>query len=105
MSGQMTKILITGGAGFIGGHLTRYLLSRGIDVVILDDLSSSKRENIPDDVPFFHGSVLDQQMVAEALDGAEACVHLAAIASVVKCNEQLVSSHTVNATGIVQIID
>ena len=45
-------VLVTGGAGFIGSHVAEALVARGEDVVVLDDLSSGKRENLPEGVDF-----------------------------------------------------
>ena len=59
----MTKILVTGGAGFIGSHVARYLLSEGNTVFILDDLSGGFIENLPSDAHFRKGSVTDHHMV------------------------------------------
>ena len=51
--------LVTGGAGYIGSHVVRAFLAEGIDVVVIDDLSSGHREFLPASVPFVHGSILD----------------------------------------------
>ena len=48
----MKKILVTGGAGFIGSHLVPYLLNKNYDVVVLDNLDGGKKDNIPLDVEF-----------------------------------------------------
>lgn len=101
----MRRILVTGGAGFIGAHLTRRLLQGGYKVVVLDDLSSGKPGNVPANATLIEGSVLDQASVAKALADVDACVHLAAIASVERCNRQLTSSHAVNITGFLNIVE
>ncbi len=72
------KALVTGGAGFIGGHLVRALLARGMAVVVLDDLSMGRRENMPADAQFIEGSVLDIERVRACLAGVEVVFHLAA---------------------------
>ncbi|MDE0887449.1 MAG: NAD-dependent epimerase/dehydratase family protein [Myxococcota bacterium] len=74
-------ILITGGAGFIGSWLARSMLARGLDVRILDDLSTGSVENIPQSrkLSFIQGSVRDPQSVRKAAEGAELVIHLAGL--------------------------
>ena len=76
-----TQVLITGGAGFIGGWLSRALLARGIDLCVLDDLSTGSIENIPesDKLRFIQGSVRDSHAVAEASRDADLVIHLAGL--------------------------
>jgi len=72
------KVLGTGGAGVIGSHLVRALLARGATVVVLDDLSMGRRENVPPDAQFVEGNVLDTERVRKCLAGVDAVFHLAA---------------------------
>jgi dTDP-L-rhamnose 4-epimerase len=80
----MTKILITGGAGFIGSHLADELLRAGYEVRVLDSLveqvheGGSRPEYLHADVDFHHGDVRDRAAVDRALEGADAVVHFAA---------------------------
>jgi|TARA_B100001971_G_scaffold212991_1_gene244794 UDP-glucose 4-epimerase len=60
----MAKVLVTGGAGFIGSHLAQELIAMDYTVVILDDLSGGFRENIPEGAEFVEGSILDQDLLA-----------------------------------------
>lgn len=81
------RYLITGGAGFIGSHLSDLLLARGDRVHVLDDLSTGRSENVEhlQDNPAFAmttGSVSDEAVVAELIDGADVIVHLAAAVGV-----------------------
>jgi dTDP-L-rhamnose 4-epimerase len=80
------KILVTGGAGFIGSHLVRRLVERGDDVVVLDSLQGQVHDGqqlpLPDGVAFLHGSVGDVDVVDRALDGVDQVVHLAAVVGV-----------------------
>jgi len=71
--------LVTGGAGYIGSHVAAAFRAAGLDVVVLDDLSSGHREFVPDDVPFVEGSVLDTDLVHRALveHSVTGVVHLA----------------------------
>lgn len=59
----MNRCLVTGGAGFIGSHVTRELMNRGHDVLVLDDLSGGFESNIPPGAKFVHGSVEDADLV------------------------------------------
>jgi len=101
----LKRVLVTGGAGFIGGHLVERLLVEGYEVSVIDDLSTGRLSKIPRQVEFFHGSVLDKELVASAIANVDACIHLAAIASVLRCNGELVSSHEVNATGFLCLLE
>jgi nucleoside-diphosphate-sugar epimerase len=81
------RYLLTGGAGFIGSHLADALVARGDEVLILDDLSTGRRENIDHlldhpSVEFVEGSVLDAAVVDDCMGSAHACVHLAAAVGV-----------------------
>ncbi len=72
------KILITGGAGFIGTHIVRALLNEGNEIVVLDNLSTGKITNIPDGVTFIRGDIRDIDTVSFALEGVTKVFHLAA---------------------------
>ena len=81
------RYLVTGGAGFIGSHLCDALTSQGDDVVILDDLSTGRLENImhllrSGRTEFVEGSVLDEELVLEVLESVDACIHLASVVGV-----------------------
>ena len=94
--------LITGGAGFVGSHLARYLIGMGRSVRILDDLSTGQLSNLGDlnsKIDFLHGSILDDALVKKATTGVQTVYHLAAIASVQRSIENPQLSHEVCATG------
>jgi UDP-glucose 4-epimerase len=74
----LTRVLVTGGAGFIGSHVTAALLSRGFAVTVLDNLSIGRRAAVPTGARFVHGDVRDQAAVQDALAGVDGIVHLAA---------------------------
>jgi UDP-glucose 4-epimerase len=82
--------LLTGGAGYIGAHIIRAFREVGLDVVVLDDLSTGIRENVPDDVPFFDASVEDATAVRKALreHSVTGVLHLAAKKAVGESVEQ-----------------
>ena len=70
--------LVTGGAGFIGSHLTRALLAEGRRVTVLDNLSVGRRDTVPDAARFVHGDIRDEAAVANALQDVDCVFHLAA---------------------------
>ena len=70
--------LVTGGAGFIGSHLTRAVLAGGRRVTVLDNLSVGRREVVPEGARFVHGDVRDDTALAHALAGVDCVFHLAA---------------------------
>lgn len=76
------RALVTGGAGFIGHHLVRALLARGLDVTVLDDLSMGRRENVPPEARFVPGDVRDAVALDEALADVDVVFHEAAIVSI-----------------------
>ena len=81
------RCLITGGAGFIGSHLVDALTTRGDECVILDDLSTGRRENVEEHlasgmVDLIDGSVLDAELVGDCMDRVDCCFHLASAVGV-----------------------
>jgi len=100
------RLLITGGAGFIGSNLAKLALAQGVEVTILDDLSTGYRENIDDlAVTFIEGSILDVEAVRKSLVGADTVIHLAALASVPRSIQDPMASHAANATGTLTVLD
>lgn len=102
----MASYLITGGAGFIGSHLADALVARGHRVHILDDLSSGRRENIPPDAVLTEADINDSAALERvAADGLDGCFHLAAVASVQRCNEAWLETHDVNLRGTIAVME
>lgn len=101
------RVVVTGGAGFIGANLCRHLLRAGVGpVTVLDDLSSGRRDNLDGvDVELVEGSILDPATVDGCLAGAGAVVHLAARPSVPRSVSDPGSSHRVNATGTFEVLE
>ena len=104
-------VCVTGGAGFIGGHLCDALIALGARVTIIDDLSNSDTRNIgdlidraPERVRFVQGSILDPDALSEAMDGAQRVFHLAALGSVPKSVEQPERTWLVNASGTMRVL-
>jgi UDP-glucose 4-epimerase len=79
---KYSRALVTGGAGFIGSHLVERLVREGMQVVVLDDLSVGKREDVPAGAKFVLGDVRDPDIVAAVVSGVDVVFHLAARVSI-----------------------
>jgi len=100
------RLLITGGAGFIGSNLAKMALANDYEVTILDDLSTGYRENIQDlDAMFIEGSILDVDAVRKSLVGVDSVIHLAALGSVPRSIQDPMATHAANATGTLTVLD
>ena len=100
--------LVTGGAGFIGGHLCEGLLSAGWRVRVLDDLSTGSEANlveVADALEFIEADVCDAGRLAGALKGVDVVFHQAAVASVTRSIEEPLHAHRVNLTGTLGVLE
>ncbi len=98
------RALVTGGAGFIGSHITEKLLARGIEVVVLDDLSVGKKENIPSNAEFIKGDVCDPECVRNALAGVDIIFHEAARVSIRDSFRGFSEDARANVMGTVNVL-
>jgi UDP-glucose 4-epimerase len=97
------RAIVTGGAGFIGSHVVDALLARGDDVLVLDNLSNGKRENVPDVARL---EVVDvREPLADHFSGAEVCFHLAAQADVRVSVERPREDAEVNVLGTISVLE
>jgi UDP-glucose 4-epimerase len=106
---QTEKVVVTGGAGFIGSHLIEKLVERGYPVIVLDNLSTGKMENIKgllknDIAKFIQGSVTDLPLLKELFKGVSCVFHLAALPSVPRSLEYPQACHEVNAGGTLNVL-
>ncbi len=106
------SVCVTGGAGFIGGHMIDVLMAVGATVSVIDDLSNSTLEHLaglielePDRLHFFHASILDASALQQAFANCQTVFHLAAVGSVSKSVADPVRSWTVNATGTLRVLE
>ncbi len=99
------KIVVTGGAGFIGANLSRALLDAGALVTVVDDLSTGDLANLAGlDVDLVEGSILDE-LALKPIHEADAVVHLAAVPSVPRSVKDPVTSHQANASGTLSVLE
>ena len=105
-----SKVLVTGGAGFIGSHVVERLVNDGYSVVVLDSLSSGKLENIKEPlhsgkVDFVEGDIRDASIVKKSLVGVDVVAHLAALVSVPLSIEDPKSTFDVNVLGTLNLLN
>jgi UDP-glucose 4-epimerase len=99
------KVLVTGGAGFIGTNLTLNLLGSGYEVKVFDDLSTGLKANIPKDAEFVNASILEASQIDKAIEDCEVVVHLGARGSVPRSIKDPIATHNVNATGTLNVLE
>ncbi|MCD6525710.1 MAG: NAD-dependent epimerase/dehydratase family protein [Desulfuromonas sp.] len=101
------NILITGGAGFIGSHLTELLLEQGHTVQVIDNFSTGKRANLPASprLKVIEADVRDRAALMQVTKEMDAIVHLAAVASVQASVEDPVTTHDVNLGGTINLLE
>ncbi|MBC8422548.1 SDR family oxidoreductase [bacterium] len=103
----MQKALVTGGAGFIGSHLAAALVERGVEVTVLDNLSTGKLENMAgfrDRVRFVEGSITDADTLRDCCAGVDVVFHEAALASVPRSVDDPFNSNLHNIDGTLQVL-
>ena len=101
----MAKVLVTGGAGFIGSNLVRGLLERGDDVRVLDNFSTGNRANLADlEVEVVEGELRSYERVHNAVRGTEVVYHLGALGSVPRSVQDPLTSSAVNVEGTLNVL-
>ncbi len=112
MNISQSRVLITGGAGFVGSHLADQLLGLGCKVTVLDNLDGfygRKEENFKHNLVnplyrFVQGDILDEKVLRDVMKGSEVVFHQAAQAGVRYCIQEPVKAHQVNVTGTLNVI-
>jgi UDP-glucose 4-epimerase len=104
------KVLVTGGAGFVGSHVVEGLVSAGCRVTVLDNLSTGKLGNIDESLRtggarFVEGDVLDLKVVEECVEGVDAVIHLAGVASVPLSVENPALTYKTNVNGTLNLLN
>ncbi|AHF89751.1 Vi polysaccharide biosynthesis protein vipB/tviC [Opitutaceae bacterium TAV5] len=109
ISPRLRKALVTGGAGFIGGHLVRTLLEAGTEVVVLDNFRTGSPDNLAGlpapGVRLVRGCITDRATVRDAVQGCDAVFHLAALVSVPESMERIHECVTLNVTGLLTVLE
>ena len=103
----MARCLVTGGAGFIGSHLTTALVGKGWDVVVLDNLSTGHESNLAhvrQDIEFVKGSITDPETLTRCCKGVRTVFHQAALASVPRSVDDPVESNLHNVVGTLNVL-
>src|SRR3712207_2674082 len=103
----MTRVLVTGGGGFIGSHLVARLLEHGYAVRVLDNFSTGRRENlarVAADVDVVEGDVQSYERASAAVKGCELVFHQAALPSVPRSIQDPLTSHAVNVIGTLNVL-
>jgi UDP-glucose 4-epimerase len=109
MANQYEKILVTGGAGFIGSHVVDKLMEKGFDVTVIDNLSTGSVENIAryqsnKNFHFIKGDIRDINLVMKAMKNIDAVFHEAALASVTLSVEDPLLANDINVTGTLNLL-
>ena len=101
------KILVIGGAGYIGSHVARAFLDRGYEVTVFDNLQAGLRENLFDDARFVHGDVMRPEQLRSVMAGGgfDGCVHLAALKAAGQSMLQPEIYSEANITGTINILN
>lgn len=99
------RVLVTGGAGFIGSHTAAAFLAAGWEVSVLDDLSTGRRENVPAGALYISGDIRDRGDVDAAIRGCGAVVHLAAFTSVPESFQRQAHCFDVNVRGTLTLLE
>src|SRR5260370_40139813 len=101
------RYLVTGGAGFIGSNTVDEFVRRGHSVVVLDDLSSSKEENVNEirnKITLIKGSITDIEIVRKAMHEADYVLHLAARTSVPRSVKDPIETNKINIAGTINVL-
>jgi len=104
---ELQRVLVTGGAGFIGSHTVDLLLKLGKEVIVLDNLSTGKTSNLDlthPNLEFIEGDILEYPLVEELTAQSDAVLHLAAIASVPYSIENPIYTFQVNTQGFLHVL-
>jgi dTDP-glucose 4,6-dehydratase len=106
---DFSKILVTGGAGFIGSHIVDRLVDEGFKVIVFDNLSTGEKENLAQHqnkktFQFIEGDIRNLELVKKTVKGVDAVIHEAALVSVSRSVENPLLSNEINVTGTLNLL-
>src|ERR1035437_2454249 len=101
----MEKIIVTGGAGFIGSHIVDMLIEQGYEVHIVDNMSAGKKENINPKAIFHNVDIREKEKLMPIFEGAKYVFHEAALPQVQYSIENPVETNDVNVTGLLSVLE
>jgi len=104
MKNTAQKVVVTGGAGFIGSHLTDALVERGFNVHVIDNLFSGKKEHVHPDAHFHKIDIRNFEDIAPVFEGTQYVFHTAALPRVVPSIKDPRTTHDVNVTGTLNVL-
>ncbi|MBF9234410.1 NAD-dependent epimerase/dehydratase family protein [Microvirga alba] len=99
------RYLVTGGCGFIGSHLSESLVADGSSVVVLDNLSTGRRDHLTEAAELVVGDVRDHALLERLARDCDGIFHLAAVASVPRCTQEWHISHGINLSASIDIFE
>lgn len=103
----MTRVLVTGGAGFIGSHIAAELLERGYDVRVLDNFATGRRSNLVwlgEEIELVEGDIQSYERASKAVTGCEFVLHQAALPSVPRSVQDPLTSNATNVIGTLNVL-
>ncbi len=101
---SIKKVVVVGGAGFIGSHITDALVECGFDVHVIDNLSDGKKENVNPKAVFYKTDIREPKALTPIMKGATYVFHLAALPRVQYSIEHPAETHEVNVTGTINVL-
>ena len=102
---RIMKVLVTGGAGFIGSHLADAILAAGHRVLVIDNESTGKRENVPNRATFIRGDVGSLPELEAAFEGSlDAVCHIAGQVSIIRSFTEPVADLRTNVQGTINVL-
>ncbi len=99
-----TKVVVTGGAGFVGSHLTDALVKEGYETHVIDNLFAGKKENVNSNAVFHRADIREFETIAPLFNGAEYVFHTAALPRVIPSIKDPRTTHDVNVTGTLNVL-
>lgn len=101
---NQAKLLVTGGAGFIGSHIVDHLIARGYEVIVLDNLATGRRENVNPKANFFEADIADYERIVPYFRGIDAVFHTAALARIQPAILNPLTANEANITGTLNVL-